>query len=203
MEEPCDRCGSTAFHDEDGKIVCHNGHDQGRTVTAEDDADFGRQGTVVRKKVDKVKVRTSKGQDSSSLLRPLTERRVVLHGAKAYHLFLQCWQFILWKQCHVLVHQKGLPAELWVSSPTDLAVTFSSLLVFSDPFRRSLGTCGRCGSQDWNIGCRKTPPRMKQVTRRRVLAMTVTRTLVPTCQITSIKRIDHYTCPRNFLTPLR
>ncbi|KIW63244.1 hypothetical protein, variant [Phialophora macrospora] len=38
---------------------------------------------------------------------------LVLRGAKAFQLFLQSWQFILWKQCHALVHQKGLPAELW------------------------------------------------------------------------------------------
>jgi hypothetical protein len=41
---------------------------------------------------------------------------LVLRGARAFQLFLQSWQFILWKQCHVLVHQKGLPAELWVST---------------------------------------------------------------------------------------
>lgn len=38
----------------------------------------------------------------------------VLRGAKAYRLYLQSWQYILWKQCHTLVHQLGLPAELWV-----------------------------------------------------------------------------------------
>ncbi|EXJ54112.1 hypothetical protein A1O7_09449 [Cladophialophora yegresii CBS 114405] len=96
--DECATCGSADFHDEDGRIFCHNGHDQGRGLTtAEDDADFGRQGTIVRKKVDKEKQKASR----------------VLRGAKAFQLFLQSWQFILWKQCHALVHQKGLPAELW------------------------------------------------------------------------------------------
>ncbi|EXJ70960.1 uncharacterized protein A1O5_05953 [Cladophialophora psammophila CBS 110553] len=96
--EECAECGSTDFHDEDGRIFCARGHDQGRGLaTAADDADFGHQGTVVRRKEVKRKQKISK----------------VLRGAKAYQLFLQSWQFILWKQCYALVHQKGLPAELW------------------------------------------------------------------------------------------
>ena len=60
--EDCTICGSTQFHDEDGRMICHNGHDQGRGLaTAEDDADFGHQGTVVRKKVTKEKQKISKG----------------------------------------------------------------------------------------------------------------------------------------------
>ena len=62
-DEECPTCGSTDFHDEDGRIFCHNGHDQGRGLaTAEDDADFGRQGTVVRKKIDKERIKISKGR---------------------------------------------------------------------------------------------------------------------------------------------
>ncbi|OAP55988.1 hypothetical protein AYL99_10140 [Fonsecaea erecta] len=96
--EECGTCGSTEFYDEDGRIFCANGHDQGLGLaTAEDDADFGRQGTIVRKKEDKKKQKISR----------------VLRGPRAYQLFLQAWQFILWKQCYALVHQKGLPAELW------------------------------------------------------------------------------------------
>ena len=34
-------------------------------------------------------------------------------GKKAYRLFLQAYQHILWKQCHALVHGKGFSAELW------------------------------------------------------------------------------------------
>ncbi|KAJ9614192.1 hypothetical protein H2200_002328 [Cladophialophora chaetospira] len=70
-DEECLTCGSTEFHEEDGRIFCHNGHDQGRGLaTAADDADFGRQGTVVRKKIDKEKIKISKEhrlQDASSI----------------------------------------------------------------------------------------------------------------------------------------
>ncbi|KIW94805.1 uncharacterized protein Z519_04782 [Cladophialophora bantiana CBS 173.52] len=60
--EECAECGSTDFHDEDGRIFCAGGHDQGRGLaTAADDADFGRQGTVVRKKEVKRKQKISKG----------------------------------------------------------------------------------------------------------------------------------------------
>ena len=37
---------------------------------------------------------------------------LVLHGPKAFELYLQAYQLILWKQCHWLVHTKGFPAEL-------------------------------------------------------------------------------------------
>ncbi|KAK7896968.1 hypothetical protein LTR67_004856 [Exophiala xenobiotica] len=98
-DDRCEQCGSTNFEvDEDGRTYCTNGHEQARGhIIAEDDADFARQGTTVRKKDARPKQKFSR----------------ILRGAKAYQLFLQCWQFILWKQCHALVHQKGLPAELW------------------------------------------------------------------------------------------
>ncbi len=61
-EDECPICGNTNFHDEDGRTVCFNGHDQGRGLaTAEDDADFARPGTIVRKKVDREKQKISKG----------------------------------------------------------------------------------------------------------------------------------------------
>ncbi|OAX83010.1 hypothetical protein ACJ72_02641 [Emergomyces africanus] len=34
------------------------------------------------------------------------------HGTQAYQLFLEAYQLILWKQCHALVHSKGMPGEL-------------------------------------------------------------------------------------------
>lgn len=36
------------------------------------------------------------------------------YGSQAYQLFLEAYQLILWKQCHALIHQKGIPAELEV-----------------------------------------------------------------------------------------
>lgn len=43
----------------------------------------------------------------------------VYRGSRAFRLFVQAYQFILWKQCYVLIHEKDLPPELWVgrSSP--------------------------------------------------------------------------------------
>ncbi|KIW41491.1 uncharacterized protein PV06_07042 [Exophiala oligosperma] len=98
-DNQCLFCGSTEFYvDEDGRTYCAQGHEQARGhVVDEDEADFANRGRVVRKKEVKEKQKFSR----------------VLRGAKAYQLFLQCWQFILWKQCHTLVHQKGLPDELW------------------------------------------------------------------------------------------
>ena len=62
-DEGCPICGNADFHDEDGRTLCDNGHDQGRGLaTAEDDADFGRQGSIVRKKVDREKQKISKGR---------------------------------------------------------------------------------------------------------------------------------------------
>lgn len=37
-------------------------------------------------------------------------------GHEAVELYLQCFQFILWKQVHWLVNTKGYPAELEVSN---------------------------------------------------------------------------------------
>lgn len=99
---------------------CANGHLQARgAIIGEDGEDFGRQGKTVRKKASKGKQRVSRGRSLhalSPLSSQLTETcgATVLRGARAYQLFLQCWQFILWKQCHALVHRQGLAAELWV-----------------------------------------------------------------------------------------
>ncbi|KAK5043300.1 hypothetical protein LTR13_001071 [Exophiala sideris] len=98
-DDRCEQCGSRSFYvDEDGRTYCENGHEQARgVIVEEDDADFGQRGKTLRKKEAKEKQKFSR----------------VLRGSKAYQLYLQCWQYILWKQCHALVHQKGLPAELW------------------------------------------------------------------------------------------
>ncbi|KIV83293.1 hypothetical protein PV11_05331 [Exophiala sideris] len=98
-DDRCEQCGSRSFYvDEDGRTYCENGHEQARgVIVEEDDADFGQRGKTLRKKEAKEKQKFSR----------------VLRGSKAYQLYLQSWQYILWKQCHALVHQKGLPAELW------------------------------------------------------------------------------------------
>ncbi len=95
--EPCDFCGRTDFYEEDGFVYCSSGHNQGPIAATEGDIDFGRVGRITRKKQDKPKEKVSR----------------VFKGRKAYKLFLQAWQFILWKQCHAFVHVRGLPAQLW------------------------------------------------------------------------------------------
>ncbi|OQD84436.1 hypothetical protein PENANT_c013G03247 [Penicillium antarcticum] len=70
----------------------------GAGVQVADDADdFGNLGRLNRVKKE-VKEKTSK----------------TLRGRAAYTLFLQCYQLILWKQCHALVHGQGFPEELEV-----------------------------------------------------------------------------------------
>ncbi|KAJ5893781.1 hypothetical protein N7495_005472 [Penicillium taxi] len=65
----------------------------GRQV-AEDPDDFGNQGKKHRVKKDKAE-RASK----------------TVHGRQAQTIFLQAYQLILWKQCHILVHDHGFPEQ--------------------------------------------------------------------------------------------
>lgn len=39
---------------------------------------------------------------------------IAYRGQRAYSLFLQIYQLILWKQCHALVHDRGFPAQFEV-----------------------------------------------------------------------------------------
>ncbi|PGG99193.1 ubiquitin-60S ribosomal protein L40 [Blastomyces parvus] len=95
-----DGCLETRYILENGLWFCRGGgHQQeGREVIV-DDEDFGMQGRVIRQKRVKAE-RVSK----------------TYHGTQAYQLFLEAYQLILWKQCHALVHGKGMPAlvkDLW------------------------------------------------------------------------------------------
>ncbi|KMU77714.1 hypothetical protein CISG_01470 [Coccidioides immitis RMSCC 3703] len=67
---------------------------QGRQVIADDD-DFGTQGRTIRQK----KVTAERLSKKYS-------------GSQAYQLFLEAYQLLLWKQCHALINQRGLPGEL-------------------------------------------------------------------------------------------
>ncbi|ERF76384.1 hypothetical protein EPUS_07092 [Endocarpon pusillum Z07020] len=66
-------------------------------IVGEDEADWGTQGRIVRKKVERIREKTQK----------------VYRGPRAFRLFVQAYQFILWKQCYILIHEKDLPPELW------------------------------------------------------------------------------------------
>ncbi|OJD10497.1 ubiquitin-60S ribosomal protein L40 [Emergomyces pasteurianus Ep9510] len=93
-----DGCLETRYILENGLWFCRGGgHQQeGRQVIV-DDEDFGMQGRVIRQK----KVKAEKVSKT-------------YHGTQAYQLFLEAYQLILWKQCHTLVHAKGMPGELEV-----------------------------------------------------------------------------------------
>ena len=62
-----------------------------------DEEDYGTQGRRIRTKEHRPKQKISR----------------VYHGKKAYRLFLQAYQHILWKQCYALINEQSLPAELW------------------------------------------------------------------------------------------
>jgi RNA polymerase I-specific transcription initiation factor RRN7 len=98
MADACEQCGSTRFHLDNGLRYCSNGHEQaGGQQVAEDSEEFGTQGKRTKRKKEKRKMKTSR----------------IYRGPRAYKLFLQAYQHVIWKQCYALVHQKGLPAELW------------------------------------------------------------------------------------------
>jgi RNA polymerase I-specific transcription initiation factor RRN7 len=89
-------CRSRKWYIEDGKKFCQRGHEQaGFTQTQQDEDDWNNQGRKVRKKrEEKERVQT------------------ILSGREAQELYLQCYQLILWKQCHWLVNVKRFPGEL-------------------------------------------------------------------------------------------
>jgi RNA polymerase I-specific transcription initiation factor RRN7 len=63
----------------------------------DDEDDYGTQGRRIN-----TKERTKK----QKVLK-------VYRGRKASRLFLQAYQYILWKQCYALIHEKGFLGELW------------------------------------------------------------------------------------------
>lgn len=97
---PCINCGNVDFEDENGILVCTNCgrlQEGGAQQTGEDDEHFA-PGKVTKRKLDRSKTKTSS----------------IYRGNKAYRLYLQSWQHILWKQVYALCHgELKLPGELW------------------------------------------------------------------------------------------
>ncbi|KAF4768111.1 hypothetical protein HAV15_002136 [Penicillium sp. str.  len=89
-------CRETRYYLDNGLWYCRRGHLQEGVQVAED-ADFGNLGKTHRLKKE-TREKASK----------------TLRGRPAYTLFLQIYQLILWKQCHVLIHDHGFPEELEV-----------------------------------------------------------------------------------------
>ncbi|GAD92747.1 RNA polymerase I specific transcription initiation factor Rrn7 [Paecilomyces variotii No. 5] len=87
-------CRETRYYLDNGLWFCLRGHQQEGRQVEEDPEDFGTQGKINRIK----KAAAEKTQKT-------------YRGRRAFTLFLQVYQLILWKQCFVLVQQKGFPAE--------------------------------------------------------------------------------------------
>ncbi|EZF23793.1 hypothetical protein H112_03573 [Trichophyton rubrum D6] len=88
-------CRETRYYIENGLWFCRQGHQQQGQEVVVDDENFGGHGRTARRK----KVQAER-------------RSKTYHGSDAFQLFLEAYQLLLWKQCHALVHGKGLPSEL-------------------------------------------------------------------------------------------
>ncbi|KAH8428054.1 TFIIB-type zinc finger domain-containing protein [Aspergillus melleus] len=87
-------CRERRYYLDEGIWFCRQGHQQeGRQYEAEYDQ-YGTQGKTNRIK----KVVAEKGHRT-------------YRGRRAYTLFLQVYQFILWKQCYALVQARGFPEQ--------------------------------------------------------------------------------------------
>ncbi|KAK5086933.1 Meiotic Sister-Chromatid recombination aldehyde dehydrogenase [Lithohypha guttulata] len=106
--------GLRDFEEEDGVLVCTScGRQQeGLQIAEQDDADYGTQGKISRKKIEKTKAKVTK----------------VYRGAQAYRLYLQAWQHIMWKQAYALIHGSAkAPASLWTVAKDLWALRLSSI----------------------------------------------------------------------------
>lgn len=64
MDIPCPQCGSTNYEEEDGLQVCENGHYiEGAQQVVDTEQEFGApRGKVTTRKVEKIKVKITKGR---------------------------------------------------------------------------------------------------------------------------------------------
>lgn len=97
--EPCPQCGSTSIYtdDDDGNQYCANGHRQDTGTQIDNEQEFGQRGKTIKKKDLRGRTKVSK----------------IYRGKKGYELYLQAWQFLLWKMCYALVHVCGVNEEVW------------------------------------------------------------------------------------------
>jgi len=78
----------------------------------EDEDDFGTQGRKTRQKRETREKVSRSNRTSEARLSVVLMPLAVYRGPKAFELYLEAYQLILWKQCYWLVHTKGFPAEL-------------------------------------------------------------------------------------------
>ena len=97
--EPCPQCGSTTMYtdDDDGYQYCANSHRQETGTQIDNEQEFGQRGKTIKKKDVRARTKVSK----------------IYRGKKGYELYLQAWQFLLWKMCYALVHVCGVNEEVW------------------------------------------------------------------------------------------
>ncbi|KAJ5601312.1 pol I core factor CF [Penicillium lagena] len=111
-------CRTRRYYLDEGLWFCKRGHRQVGVQVEEDPEDFAKQGKTHRVK------------------RAATEKsRKTYRGRQAYTLFLQAYQLILWKQCHVLVREQGFPEQfenvvrdLWALRLQDYALKINESL---------------------------------------------------------------------------
>ncbi|BCR84176.1 TFIIB-type zinc finger domain-containing protein [Aspergillus chevalieri] len=87
-------CRERRYYLDNGLWFCRRGHQQEGRQVEEDPEDYGVQGRTHRVKKDVVE-----------------KSQKTYRGQRAYSLFLQIYQLILWKQSHALVHDRGFPAQ--------------------------------------------------------------------------------------------
>ena len=97
--EPCPQCGSTTIYidDDDGNQYCGNGHRQDTGLQIENEQEFGQRGKTLKRKEIRGRTKVSR----------------IYRGKKGYELYLQAWQFLLWKMCYALVNVCGVKEEVW------------------------------------------------------------------------------------------
>ena len=138
QRQPCPYCGNRSFEEENGILVCTScGRQQESGLqVADDEPEFGTQGKIVRKKVEKTKVKVTK----------------IYRGARAYKLYLQAWQHVLWRQAYALIHGPvDVPEELW-SVVRDLWTLRLSKLVQRLDEKGAEGSDSNDGATDADTG---------------------------------------------------
>ena len=96
----CSQCGNKSFAEEDGILTCSRCglRLEGGLQVGDEEPEFGTQGNIVRKKIEKEKIKVTR----------------IYRGTKAYRLYLQAWQHVLWWQVYALTYGTAkAPSQLW------------------------------------------------------------------------------------------
>ena len=132
--EPCPQCGSTSIYtdDDDGYQYCANSHRQETGTQIDNEQEFGQRGKTIKKKDVRGRTKVSN----------------IYRGKKGYELYLQAWQFLLWKMCYALVHVCGVNGEVWGVVRGLWAVRLGRLV---PKFEEKLGAEGDVGAESEGV----------------------------------------------------